>query len=222
MISTTYNTDCVEYMQSLPDKYFDLAIADPPYGRGADDGNVERTGGSWFTKYGKSIKEWDVAPTEKFFSELERVSKNRIIWGANYFDNMPATRCFVIWKKLTISESFSMAMAEYAWTSFDGNAKVFECAPQGKQKDIRFHPTTKPVELYAWLMRLFAKDGDKIFDPMMGSQSSRIAAHNLGLDYVGCEISEDYYRLGCERFDRLCNGIYKADNGKTYQQLNLF
>ena len=108
----------------------------------------------------KKIIAWDTAPDEEFFKELRRVSRNQIIWGANYFPNMPPTRCFVVWRKLTISENFSMAMAEYAWTSFNGNAKVYECAPQGKPGDERFHPTQKPVALYSWLIRHFWRGGN--------------------------------------------------------------
>jgi site-specific DNA-methyltransferase (adenine-specific) len=149
----------------------------------------------------KKIIAWDTAPDEDFFKELRRVSRNQIIWGANYFPNMPPTRCFVVWRKLTISEDFSMAMAEYAWTSFNGNAKVFECAPQGKPGDERFHPTQKPVALYSWLINRFWKGGT-IFDPMMGSQSSRIAAHFAGADFVGRELDPQYYDAGCARFEK--------------------
>ena len=169
----------------------------------------------------KKIVEWDTAPDEEFFKELFRVSRNQIIWGANYFPNMPPTRCFVVWRKLSISENFSMAMAEYAWTSFGTNAKVFECAPQGDQKDLRFHPTQKPVKLYQWLLSNFAKEGDTIFDPMMGSQSSRIAANRLGFDYVGCEIDKEYFDKGCERFEKQCHGIIKMNNGDTITQTQL-
>ena len=163
--------------------------------------------GSWFERYkreeqdGKKIIAWDVAPGEEYFRELFRVSRNQIIWGGNYFD-LPPTRCFLVWRKLSISENFSMAMAEYAWTSFSSNAKVFECAPQGKPGDTRFHPTQKPVELYAWVYKLFAKPGDKILDTHMGSQSSRIAAWDAGLDYVGFEIDKTYYELGEARFQK--------------------
>ena len=163
--------------------------------------------GSRFERYkreeqeGKKIIAWDVAPGEEYFQELFRVSRNQIIWGGNYFD-LPPTRCFLVWRKLTISESFTMAMAEYAWTSFNSNAKVFECAPQGKPGDTRFHPTQKPVELYAWVYKLFAKPGDKILDTHMGSQSSRIAAWDAGLDYVGFEIDKTYYELGEARFQK--------------------
>lgn len=171
--------------------------------------NVKKPDGTWgyanWRNLGdevcKKIIAWDVAPGQEYFAELTRVSRNQIIWGGNYFA-LPPTRCFLIWRKLSISESFSMAMAEYAWTSFNQNAKVFEAAPQGKAGDPRFHPTQKPVELYAWQYKLFAKPGFKILDTHMGSQSSRIAAWDAGLDYVGCEIDKHYYELGEARFEK--------------------
>ena len=162
---------------------------------------VARTGGTWAEKYGKKIIAWDVAPEEEVFDEIFRVSKNQIIWGGNYFD-LPPTRCFLVWRKLTISEAFSMAMAEYAWTSFNSNAKVFEAAPQGRPGDTRFHPTQKPIELYDWIYSQFTKPGDKVFDPFLGSGSSRIAAYNAGLDFVGCEIDEFYFKKQEERFEQ--------------------
>ena len=148
----------------------------------------------------KKIIAWDVAPEQEYFDELFRVSRNQIIWGGNYF-RLPPTRCFLVWRKLTISESFSMAMAEYAWTSFNSNAKVFEYQPQGEPGD-RFHPTQKPIALYEWIFKNYAEQGMKILDTHMGSQSSRIAAYNMGLDYTGYEIDETYFKLGCDRFDR--------------------
>ena len=141
---------------------------------------------------------WDIAPSEDYFKELFRVSRNQIIWGANYF-KMPPTRCFVVWRKLTISEGFSMAMAEYAWTSFNENAKVYECMPQGSTKERRFHPTQKPVSLYAWLLNNYAKDGDKILDTHFGSCSIGVACHNLGFNLTACEINETYFRKAVER-----------------------
>ena len=162
---------------------------------------AERTGGTWAAKYGTQIRKWDVAPTKEYFAELARVSKNQIIWGANYF-GLPPTRCFLVWEKLSISESFSMAMCEYAWTSFNQNAKLFKCAPQGTASDPRSHPTQKPVELYAWIFKNYAKPGDKILDTHLGSGSSRIAARMAGLDFVGCEIDKTYYALQEERFMR--------------------
>ena len=218
-ISEVYNCDCLEYMKGLPDKYFSLAIADPPYGDAKD--SVGRTGGTWAAKYGKTINEWDIAPSKEFFEELVRVSENQIIWGANYFPNMPPTRCFLIWRKLSISDSFTMAMAEYAWTSFDDNAKVIEIAPQGKKSDPRFHPTQKPIKLYAWLLQNYA-EGGVIFDPMLGSASSRIAAYKLGFDFVGCELNKEYFDKGVERFERECKGITRINDNTTIQQLQLF
>ena len=170
--------------------------------------NVKKPDGTWgyanWRNLGdevcKKIIAWDVAPGQEYFEELTRVSRNQIIWGGNYFP-LPPTRCFLVWRKLSISENFSMAMAEYAWTSFNSNAKVFEFAPQGKPGD-RFHPTQKPVELYAWIYKQYAKEGMKILDTHMGSQSSRIAAWDAGLDYVGCEIDETYFKLGEARFEK--------------------
>lgn len=140
-----------------------------------------------------------MAPGKEYFDELFRVSKHQIIWGGNYFE-LPPTRCFLIWKKLTISDKFTMAMCEYAWTSFNSNAKLFEFAPQGKKDDERFHPTQKPVELYKWIYGLYAKPGMKVLDTHLGSGSSRIAAWDMGIDFVGCEIDPEYFRLEEERF----------------------
>jgi len=147
---------------------------------------------------GKKIIAWDVAPEQEYFEQLFRVSRNQIIWGGNYFD-LPPTRCFLIWRKLSISENFSMAMCEYAWTSFNGNAKLFEHVPQGKD---RFHPTQKPVALYEWIFSRYAKPGDKILDTHLGSGSSRIAAYNAGLDFVGYEIDKTYFDQEEERFKK--------------------
>lgn len=232
--SVVLNCDCMEYMRTLPDNAFDLAVVDPPYGdalasesgggywnrfggrfdkyksttytavaeqeRERERERVDRTGGTWAEKYGKKIIAWDVAPGQDYFDELFRVSRNQIVWGGNYF-RLPPTRCFLIWRKLTISETFSMAMCEYAWTSFNGNAKLFEYAPQGKVGDQRFHPTQKPIALYAWIFRLYSQPGDKILDTHLGSGSSRIAAYDAGLNFVGCEIDKTYFDLQEKRFE---------------------
>ena len=218
MTSEVFNTDCLEYMRTLPDKAFQLAIADPPYG-GAKE-TVGRTGGTWAAKYGTHINEWDKAPEQEFFDELSRVSENQIIWGANYF-TMPPTRCFIVWKK-HIPEDFTMSMCEYAWTSFNANAKVCECSSLGTKDDPRFHPTQKPVDLYAFCLKHYAKPGDRIFDPMMGSQSSRIAAYKMGFDYVGCELDKEYFDKGCERFNRECKGEIKTKSGHIIKEQMLF
>lgn len=144
---------------------------------------------------------WDFAPPLEYFQQLARVSKHQIIWGGNYFD-LPPTRCFIIWRKTNIPlEGFSMAPVEYAWTSFNGNAAMFEFTSSGGTgRESRFHPTQKPVELYLWLLKHYAKPGDKILDTHLGSGSSRIAAYDLGLDFTGYEIDQTYFQLEEERF----------------------
>lgn len=161
-------------------------------------GAVERTGGTWAAKFGKKIIAWDVAPEKEYFDELFRISRNQIIWGGNYF-NLPPTRCFLIWRKTNIPENFSMAMCEYAWTSFNDNSKVFDFRSDNQPN--RFHPTQKPIELYAWIYRRYAKEGDKILDTHLGSGSSRIAAYDAGLDFVGCEIDKEYFDLQEKRWE---------------------
>ena len=218
--SDVFNCDCMEYMRMLPDKAFQLAIVDPPYG--LDRKSTQGAGKLKNRELNKAdiAKRWDIAPSAEYFDELRRVSENQIIWGANYF-TMPPTRCFVIWKK-TIPENFTMAMCEYAWTSFNANAKVFEHSQVGDKNDPRFHPTQKPVALYAWLLKNYAKPGDRIFDPMMGSQSSRIAAYKMGFDYVGCELDKEYFDKGCERFNRECKGEIVTKDGNIVKQMSLF
>lgn len=151
---------------------------------------------------GADIRHWDVAPPPEYFRELARVSKAQIIWGGNYFD-LPPTRCFLVWRKLQIPlEGFSMAPVEYAWTSFNENAKMCEFNSNGGAgRIVRFHPTQKPVELYAWIYKHFAKPGFKILDTHLGSGSSRIAAYDAGLDFVGYELDKVYFDLEEQRFE---------------------
>jgi site-specific DNA-methyltransferase (adenine-specific) len=190
----------MEAMKEIPDKYFEISIVDPPYGGMVEiDGKkkqvVERRGGGHAKKYGNRAKEWDFAPPQKYFDELFRISKNQIIFGGNYF-KLPPCRGFIVWDKVNISENFSFAMCEYAWTSFDHNAKIFKMPPQSSE---RFHPTQKPVALYEWILKNYAKKGDKILDTHVGSASSLIACYNMGFLYLGFEIDEQYYKLACER-----------------------
>ena len=142
---------------------------------------------------------WDVAPDKSYFDELFRVSRNQIIWGGNYFD-LPPTRCFLIWRKTNVPEKFSMAMCEYAWTSFASNAKVFDYSAVGQEG--RFHPTQKPVQLYTWIISNYAKPGDKLLDTHAGSGSSLVAAHRMGYDMIGFEIDEEYYKMAKERLEQ--------------------
>lgn len=146
----------------------------------------------------KKIVTWDVAPGKEYFKELFRVSRNQIIWGGNYFE-LPPTRCFLIWRKINIPESFSMAMCEYAWTSFDDNAKMFPFSSGGQVG--RFHPTQKPVELYTWILNRYSKPGDKILDTHCGSASSLIACYETGRRYVGFEIDKEYYTKAKARLE---------------------
>jgi len=222
-LSITYNDDCMNIMSKMKDKEFDLAIVDPPYGGGQtqeseeglkstrlkksrsrfgarfDKYKIERTGGTWSKKYQdtNNIKHWDIAPDDEYFQELFRISKNQIVWGGNYF-GLPPNRHFLIWRKLTISEKFSMAMCEYAWSSFNENSKIFEYQPQDSN---RFHPTQKPVALYQWLLTNYAKPNDKIFDSHLGSGSSRIACYELGFDFIGVELDKNYFEAQEKRFE---------------------
>ena len=160
--------------------------------------NLSRTGGTLAAKYGKKIVEWDIAPRQEYFDELFRVSKNQIIWGGNYF-SLPPTRCFIVWRKTNIPEAFTMAMCEYAWTSFNDNAKWIELSAAGQVG--RFHPTQKPVQLYEWIISKYAKPNDIILDTHVGSASSLIACHNTQHKFVGFEIDETYYAKAKARLE---------------------
>ena len=191
---TVTNEDNMELMARYPDNYFDLAIVDPPYG--IDINSSGRLG-----HYGGKGKKWDEnIPKEKYFNEVRRVSKNQVIWGANYF-NMPPTRCFLIWDKQQ-PEAVSFASCEYAWTSFDKSAKTFYKRPQGADEQ-RIHPTQKPVKLYEWLLDNYAKEGDKILDTHLGSGSIAIACHNRGFELTACELDEEYYDNFVKRFKQV-------------------
>ena len=227
-ISDTYNCDCMEFMRGMPDGAFDLSIADPPYGINAP--NMNMGGTKDHPRIAQRLKMehkdkdrvlntsmfgWDNAvPTQEFFDELFRVCENVIIWGGNYFD-LPPTRCVIAWDKCQPWPNFSQI--ELAWTSFDYPAKLYRFDNRTNDK---IHPTQKPVELYAYCLRTFANKGDIIFDPMMGSQSSRIASYHLGFDFVGCELDAGYYREGCARFDRECMGETVC-GGVKVKQLSL-
>ncbi|HJZ05565.1 MAG: Phage DNA modification methylase [Microgenomates group bacterium GW2011_GWA2_46_16] len=201
------NIDCMKAMEEMPDKAFDLAIVDPPYG-------IEKeisTGGGSHTKsavkfhqlYSESGKKWDKAPGPEYFKELFRVSKNQIIWGGNYFE-LPPCRCFVVWDKVRVVNNFSQA--EYAWTSFDRPAKVFRfCGNAGfilSPEDEKIHPTQKPVSLYRYLLDEFAGLSDKILDTHFGSGSSALACWEMGRDLVGFDTDEEYTRKALARLEQ--------------------
>jgi site-specific DNA-methyltransferase (adenine-specific) len=238
-VSKVLNVDCMLYMHTIPDKFFDLACVDPPYGINADLMNMgSKTGYPSTAKKVRSryrgagklknrfcnlhsdeFESWDVAPTQEYFKELFRISKNQIIWGGNYF-NLPPCRCFVSWDKLQPWENFSQA--EFAWTSFDKPSKVIRMSSRGGANDKeKIHPTQKPISLYAYLLKTFAKEGDRIFDSHLGSGSSRIAAYGMGFDFYACEINKNYFDAQEKRFRRECFGEIKTKQG-TFIQGELF
>ena len=183
------NIDCMEYMATCKDKQFDLAIVDPPYGIG---GGLK--GGRPFSMSGGD--KWDNPPDETYFRELFLISANQIIWGGNYF-KLGRTRGYVIWDKKNDGRDFSES--EFAWTSFDRPARTFRYRFIGN-KDTK-HPTEKPIALYKWLLKNYAKEGDRIIDTHLGSGSSAIAAYDFGCEFIGCEIDKDYYEAALKRFN---------------------
>jgi len=199
LISDVYLMDCMELMKQYPDKYFDLACVDPPYGIG-DKFKGGKTGKMNFNEIVN--KDWDKVPNEDYFNELFRVSKEQIIWGGNYF-NLTPTRCFIVWDKI-ISEDFSLAMAELAWTSFDKLAKIYKLQVP---KNGKIHPTQKPVALYDWIFKNYAKEGMKILDTHLGSGSSRIAANKAKLHFVVCELDKEYYYAQNKRYEEFISQL---------------
>lgn len=210
-MNTAYNMDCMEAMKAMPDKCFDLAVVDPPYGIGAGD---YTRGGKQYGKakvasvdYGR--KKWDdSAPSKDYFRELLRVSKNQIIFGANHFADRlpnPSSSCWIVWDKENGDNCY--ADCELAYTSFPSAIRIFRFRWQGMlqgdmaNKEIRIHPTQKPVALYRWIFQHYARPGDKILDTHMGSGSSRIAAYEAGLDFMGFEIDPDYFAGALERYE---------------------
>lgn len=205
--STLYNIDCMEYMKTLKDNEFDLAIVDPPYGINMDGGKIGLDGSAKVTDYAK--KDWDKsAPTKDYFIELKRVSKNQIIWGANHFvADIPnaSSPCWIVWDKEKVGGFF--ADSELAYTSFKTAVRNFKFQWHGmlqgdmKNKEHRIHPTQKPVKLYEWLLLNYAKEGQKILDTHLGSGSIAIACNNMKYELVGCELDKEYYDNACKRIE---------------------
>ena len=203
-----YNMDCMQGMKEFPDKYFDLAIVDPPYGIGENgDTNHTRSKLAKAKNY-KAFSGNDIEPPDKeYFDELFRVSKNQIIWGANHFiSKIPYdSSCWIIWDKDNGDNDF--ADCELAWTSFDSAVRKFKYRWNGmlqenmKNKESRIHPTQKPVALYEWLLNRYANPNDVILDTHVGSASSLIACHNTNHKFVGFELDEYYYKVSKQRLD---------------------
>ena len=189
-----YNCDCMELMAKTTDKYYDLAIVDPPYNLGSKLVN----GGTWSKKWKEKGAEWDIAPKKEYFEELFRVSQNWIIWGGNYFiENLPNCRNFISWHKPYMDGMHSMSNVELALTSFDMNAKSIDFNKDSGVE--RIHVCQKPVQLYKWLLQKYAKEGDKILDTHFGSLSIGIACHDLHFELTASELDKEYYELGKNR-----------------------
>ena len=187
----------MEGMKQFPDKYFELAIVDPPYGIG-ESGSKNHTRGKLAKS--KDYKAFDgddlKPPDDEYFLQLMRVSKNQIIWGGNYFE-LPPTRGIISWDK-NLGSPHNFSHFELAWTSFDCIARRIVLSSNNQN---RFHPTQKPVALYKWLLTNYAKEGDLILDTHVGSASSLIACHDMGFDAVGFELDADYYKTSKQRLD---------------------
>jgi site-specific DNA-methyltransferase (adenine-specific) len=213
--SEVYLMDCVAGLRHYPDNYFDLAVVDPPYGIGADKAQnnaaQQRIKAGGKSKAGRGWKlyretDWDnEIPTAEYWDELFRVSKNQIVWGGNYFtEYLPPKMGWILWDKR--QRDFSLADGELAWTSFDKALRIFEMSrgkalAKNNEQGGRFHPTQKPVMLYDWILKKYAKPNDLILDTHLGSGSSRIAAYKGGFNFVGFEIDEEYFNAANKRFD---------------------
>ena len=215
-LSEVYLEDCVTALKRFNDKYFDLAIVDPPYGIGAGkrvgttykEGVLRSKKGFGNTKL-YTAKNWDnEVPTAEYWNELFRVSKNQIVWGGNYFTQyLPESRGWIYWDKKIINHQIdNYSDGELAWTSFDTVLRkvTYDWIGLGycnsSEKGTRIHPTHKPIFLYEWILQKYAKPNDLILDTHLGSGSSRIACHKAGLDFVGCEIDKDYFDKQEARF----------------------
>ena len=236
MLPGFYNMDCMDAMKQFPDKFFDLAVVDPPYGIGCMTMNYTKSGAiktqghpAAFRRDYRKQAEWDVKPEKSYFQQLLRVTQKQIIWGGNYFtDCLPPTKSFLVWdKRCSDSMKNDFSDCEYAWMSSGmGVARMFRYTWNGmiqgdmKNKEDRFHPTQKPIPLYEWILRLYSKPGMKILDTHVGSASSLIACHRAGLEYWGFEIDPEYYEKAKERLERekaQTNLFYEIPIEKTEQ-----
>ena len=189
--------DCMALMARYPDKHFDLAIVDPPYGAGDTIFDTSKVVANKTTRH--AVKSWNnVVPNAEYWAELFRVSKNAIVWGGNYFTpHLPASRGWIVWDK-KYQGMHSFASAELAFSTFDKNTEMFSF----RRPETKEHPCQKPVELYAWLLATYAKPGMKLLDTHLGSGSHAIAAHYFGAHLTACEIDPDYYAAAMARIKR--------------------
>ncbi len=227
--------DCMDYLPQMPDNAFELAIVDPPYGINAPNmpmghgapsrggntsvavelkkGRLNQGAGKLKDRKLQNLNcDWDRAvPTKEYFSQLFRVSRHQIIWGGNYYD-LPPTRGIVVWDKCQPWENFSQV--ELAWTSYDKPASLYRCSiTKAMANEDKIHPTQKPIALYKWLLHNYANGGDKILDTHVGSGSSLIACHQMGFEYLGFEIDEEYYTQAKTRLDNVKSQLSIFDIG---------
>ncbi len=215
-LNKIYNMDCMEGMKQFPDKYFELAIVDPPYGGNDAIGLVDNNG---LTKQATQRTNYklfnNIEPTQEYFDELKRVSQKQIIWGVNFYTSKGLNGGRIVWDK----KGTAFGRAEMAYYSHSKSVQIFEYTWNGmiqqdmKNKEQRIHPTQKPVALYKWLLTNYANKGDKILDTHVGSASSLIACHELGFDYIGFEIDEDYYNSAQERLEAVKAQVSMFDLG---------
>jgi len=193
--------DCLSFMREVPDNYFDLVITDPPYGIG----NKFKGGKTGKMNFNEIVeKGWDIAPTMEVFNNIFRISKNQIIWGGNYF-TLPPTRGFIVWDK-QISEDFSLAMAEYAWTSFDALAKIYKIS---SDKIGRLNPTQKPENVIEYCFNYAKVEKNyKIFDPFMGSGTTAYVASSMKLNWCGCETDEEMVAKANKRLEAVQGSLF--------------
>jgi len=199
-----YCMDCMDLMAKYPDNHFDLAIVDPPYG-GDDAIGIKnnKIGKKQATKRTDYKVFENVEPTKEYFKELIRVSKHQIIWGVNFYNNFNLSGGRICWDK----KGTAFGRAELAYYSGSKSVNICEIVWNGmiqqniKNKEVRIHPTQKPVALYKWLLQNYAKEGDKILDTHLGSGSIAIACHDMNFNLTGCEIDEDYFVHMCERIN---------------------
>jgi len=195
-----FNMDCMVAMKEMKDKQFDLAIVDPPYGINISEDLYKRGKSckkNGYREWGN--KDWDkFKPNEEYFKELFRISRNQIIWGGNYF-KLPPSRCWIVWDKG--QRNFSFADGEMAWTSFDKSMRIYEFSRGKLLQQNKIHPTEKPYDLYRWILKNYAKPGDKILDTHLGSGSIAIACWDMGFDLTGYEIDKDYFDAAVNRLE---------------------
>ncbi len=213
-LNKVHNIDCLEYMKTVPDNFFDLGLTDPPYGINMDGGNI---GGNNLGKAKDYIKkDWDIQPPSKeHFDEIFRICKNVIIFGANHFIDLIPYRssCWIVWDK---DNSGNFADSELAYTDFKTAVRNYKFRWNGMMqqdmanKEKRHHPTQKPVELFKMILRDYAikKDKQTVFDPFMGSGTTALACKSLGLYYVGCELDEDYYKIINKRLSKVQASLF--------------